>query len=129
MEVLKNIKLLLEIDFEETMFDSQILSLINSGIRYLMNNKIPLCFVDENTDISEFNEAGLNLGDEEIVISFLNFYTMQRFDRNLMSGSSYSNTTLNWIDKELNNLIYQLKQFMTMADLYEINKKNNNACL
>lgn len=98
---------MLEFDLDTEIYDSQLLLYINAGIRYLINNNIPLVFIDSETQVESFHEAGLQVGDEMIVISWLHLECMQKFDRTLMS-ENYRTTQL-WIDSEKSNLINQLK--------------------
>ena len=119
MSVLDDLKNLLEVDVEETIFDAQLLLYVNSGIAYLKNNGIPVERIGTTSDVFAFqkeltenktsNAIWHNLRDDdyEIVLAWLHLYCLQRFDRTLMT-SAYK-TTLNWIDSEMTNLIYQLK--------------------
>lgn len=119
MSVLDDLKNLLEVDVEETIFDAQLLLYANSGIAYLKNNGIPIERIGTTSDVFAFqkeltenktsNAIWHNLRDDdyEIVLAWLHLYCLQRFDRTLMT-SAYK-TTLNWIDSEMTNLIYQLK--------------------
>ena len=104
MSVLDDLKNLLEVDVEETIFDAQLLLYTNSGIAYLKNNAIPVARIESNTLSKEWE---LRDDDYEIVLAWLHLYCLQRFDRTLMT-SAYK-TTVNWIDSEMTNLIYQLK--------------------
>ena len=119
MSVLDDLKNLLEVDVEETIFDAQLLLYANSGIAYLKNNGIPVERIGTTSDVFAFqkeltenktsNAIWHNLRDDdyEIVLAWLHLYCLQRFDRTLMT-STYK-TTINWIDSEMTNLIYQLK--------------------
>ena len=119
MSVLDDLKNLLEVDVEETIFDAQLLLYANSGIAYLKNNGIPVERIGTTNDVFAFqreltenktsNAIWHNLRDDdyEIVLAWLHLYCLQRFDRTLMT-SAYK-TTQNWIDSEMTNLIYQLK--------------------
>ena len=119
MSVLDDLKNLLEVDVEETIFDAQLILYANSGIAYLKNNGIPVERIGTTSDVFAFqkeltenktsNTVWHNLRDDdyEIVLAWLHLYCLQRFDRTLMT-SAYK-TTLNWIDSEMTNLIYQLK--------------------
>lgn len=104
MSVLDDLKNLLEVDVEETIFDAQLLLYANSGIAYLKNNAIPVARIESNTLSKEWE---LRDDDYEIVLAWLHLYCLQRFDRTLMT-SAYK-ATANWIDSEMTNLIYQLK--------------------
>ena len=42
MTILNQIKEMVEVDVEEEIFDTQLLSYINSGISYLTRNNIPI---------------------------------------------------------------------------------------
>lgn len=105
MVVLKELKTLLEVDVEETIFDSQLLLYANAGIGYLVNNGVPVSRIDEKTEKEEF--VFTDESDYDVFLSWLHLYCLQRFDRTLMTQGSQ--TTLNWIDGEMTNLIYQLK--------------------
>lgn len=119
MSVLDDLKNLLEVDVEETIFDAQLLLYANSGIAYLKNNGIPVERIGTTSDVFAFQKEltenttsdtvwhNLRDDDYEIVLAWLHLYCLQRFDRTLMT-SAYK-TTLNWIDSEMTNLIYQLK--------------------
>ena len=119
MSVLDDLKNLLEVDVEETIFDAQLLLYANSGIAYLRNNGIPVERIGTTSDVFAFQKEltenktsnavwhDLRDDDYEIVLAWLHLYCLQRFDRTLMT-SAYK-TTLNWIDSEMTNLIYQLK--------------------
>lgn len=104
MSVLDDLKNLLEVDVEETIFDAQLLLYANAGIAYLMNNSVPINRIDATT---RYDAWELRDNDYDIVLSWLHLYCLQRFDRTLMT-SAYK-TTANWIDSEMTNLIYQLK--------------------
>ena len=104
MSVLDYLKNLLEVDVEETIFDAQLLLYANSGIAYLKNNGIPVERIGTTSDTVWYS---LRDDDYEIVLAWLHLYCLQRFDRTLMTQGSQ--TTLNWIDSEMTNLIYQLK--------------------
>lgn len=104
MSVLDDLKNLLEVDVEETIFDAQLLLYANSGIAYLKNNAIPVKRIEANTLSKEWE---LRDDDYDIVLAWLHLYCLQRFDRTLMTNAY--KTTVNWIDDEMKNLIYQLK--------------------
>lgn len=105
MVVLQELKTLLEVDVEETIFDNQLLMYANAGIGYLVNNGIPVSRIDKTTTNAAFNFT--NESDYDVFLAWLHLYCLQRFDRTLMTQGSQ--TTLNWIDTEMTNLIYQLK--------------------
>ena len=105
MVVLQELKTLLEVDVEETIFDSQLLMYANAGIGYLVNNGIPVSRIEETTTNVAFNFT--DDSDYDVFLAWLHLYCLQRFDRTLMTQGSQ--TTLNWIDSEMTNLIYQLK--------------------
>lgn len=119
MSVLDDLKNLLEVDVEETIFDAQLLLYANSGIAYLKNNGIPVERIGTTSDVFAFQKEltenktsdtiwhNLRDDDYEIVLAWLHLYCLQRFDRTLMT-SAYK-ATVNWIDSEMTNLIYQLK--------------------
>ncbi len=100
--VLKAVKTLLEVDITENIYDEQLLLYLNSGVQYLINNKIPVTFIDETTTPDDF--INLKSGDSQLVIQWLYLYCFQRFDRVSMGSSAQ-----NWIDNELQELIYHLK--------------------
>ena len=119
MSVLEDLKNLLEVDIEETIFDAQLLLYANSGIAYLRNNGIPVERIGTTSDVFAFQKEltenttsdtvwhNLRDDDYDIILAWLHLYCLQRFDRTLMT-SAYK-TTQNWIDSEMTNLIYQLK--------------------
>lgn len=119
MSVLDDLKNLLEVDVEETIFDAQLLLYANSGIAYLKNNGIPVERIGTTSDVFAFQKeltenktsdvVWYNLRDDdyEIVLAWLHLYCLQRFDRTLMTNAYKA--TVNWIDSEMTNLIYQLK--------------------
>ncbi|HGA1205593.1 TPA: hypothetical protein ACIRGN_000891 [Streptococcus suis] len=104
MTILEKIKEMVELDIDETIFDVQLLSYINSGISYLNRNGIPVVKIDDDSeDVVWESIAG---EDVEIIIDWLHLRCVQRFDKSLMNGSE---TTMKWIDSEMTNLLYQLK--------------------
>lgn len=119
MSVLDDLKNLLEVDVEETIFDAQLLLYANSGIAYLRNNGIPVERIGTTSDVFAFQKEltenktsdaiwhNLRDDDYEIVLAWLHLYCLQRFDRTLMTNAYKA--TVNWIDSEMTNLIYQLK--------------------
>ena len=119
MSVLDDLKNLLEVDVEETIFDAQLLLYANSGIAYLKNNGIPVERIGTTSDVFAFQKEltenktsdaiwhNLRDDDYEIVLAWLHLYCLQRFDRTLMTNAYKA--TVNWIDSEMTNLIYQLK--------------------
>lgn len=100
MPVLKDLKEMVEVDVEETIFDKQLLLHANSGIAYLKNNLIP---VSRITELTEQTEWSLREDDYDVVLNWLHFYVLQRFDRQIGA------TTLNWINQEMTDLFYHLK--------------------
>ncbi|EAD6937654.1 hypothetical protein AAV12_04140 [Listeria monocytogenes] len=125
MTILQEIKTLLEIDdispenIEENIFDKQLISYINSGIRYLMNNSVPVALIDDSSDSSDW----VNATDHyEIIRDYLHLHVLQRFDRTLVIGgaNNTSNTTMNWIESEKTNLLYQLKCFFDLGGMNEV---------
>ncbi|MBL1223730.1 phage head-tail connector protein [Enterococcus sp. BWR-S5] len=105
MKILEEIKNLIEVDVEETIYDSQLLLYANSGIQYLINNNVPIGKIEENSESTEWNE--IDEDDYLIILDWLHLRILQRFDRTLMTGNQ--TTTATWIDSEMTNLIYQLK--------------------
>ena len=107
MSILNDVKVLVEVDIEEEIFDPQLLRYINMGIQYLINNAVPIKIITFDTESSEFTE--LRDGDYQIVLSWLHLFCLQRFDRTLLQSSGSSSATSNWIENEMKNLIYMLK--------------------
>jgi hypothetical protein len=103
--VLDDIKTLLEVDAAETIYDAQLLSYANSGLAYLANNGVPVSQIEAVSDSAVF--AGLQGDDYKIVIAWLELYCIQRFDRQIQT--SRFTATQQWMDGEMQNLIYQLK--------------------
>lgn len=105
MEIILNIiKEMVEVDVEEDIFDVQLLRYINSGISYLKRNGIPVSHIKAYTELAEW--VDIEEGDRETIIDWLHLRCVQRFDKSLMTGSA---TTMEWIDTELTNILYQLK--------------------
>lgn len=107
--ILNTVKTMLELDISDNIYDDELLLYLNSGIQYLINNKIPITLIDKTTTIDAF--TNLKSGDSQLLTEWLHFYCMPRFDMEL------SSTTLNWINSELENLIYHLK---TVYDTFEV---------
>ena len=103
MTVLEELKVYCEVE-ETEQFDPQLLQLANQGLAYLANNKIPVVPIDSDSDQTAFPEMGDF--DYFIMLSWLSLHVLRLFDRTI---SSASNTTSNWIDKQMENLLYQLK--------------------
>lgn len=99
--VLSQIKTMLELEITDPIYDDQLLMYTNSGLQYLINNKIPVILIDGTTEISAF--TNLNPGDENLVLNWLHLYILQRFDRNLGAGTS------DWLNSEQLDILYQLK--------------------
>jgi hypothetical protein len=104
MTILNKIKEMVEVDVEEEIFDTQLLSYINSGISYLTRNNIPITRIDKESELTEWNK--IEEDDKETILDWLHLRCVQRFDKSLMIGNS---TTMSWIDEELTNILYQLK--------------------
>ncbi|MDQ0221988.1 phage head-tail connector protein [Streptococcus moroccensis] len=104
MTILNKIKEMVEVDVEEDIFDVQLLRYINSGISYLQRNAIPVSVIDKDTDLTGWPD--INEEDRETVLDWLHLRCVQRFDKSLMTGSA---ATMEWIDGEMTNLLYQLK--------------------
>ena len=100
MTILNQIKEMVEVD----VFDTQLLSYINSGISYLTRNNIPITRIDKESELTEWNK--IEEDDKETILDWLHLRCVQRFDKSLMIGNS---TTMSWIDEELTNILYQLK--------------------
>lgn len=116
MSVLEQLKELLEVDVQEDIFDTQLLLYANGGIAYLINNGVPLSRLTVETKAKEFKLKKPEHYD--VVLSWLHLYCLQRFDRTLMTQTTQ--TTLNWINEEMTDLLYQLKVFYDRSDLSEI---------
>ncbi|WP_313175281.1 hypothetical protein [Streptococcus parasuis] len=104
MTILNTIKEMVEIDVEEDIFDVQLLRYINSGISYLQRNAVPVIRIDKETELGGWTD--IEEEDREIVLDWLHLRCVQRFDKSLMTGSA---ATMEWIDGEMTNLLYQLK--------------------
>lgn len=104
MTILNIIKEMVEVDVEEDIFDGQLLRYINSGISYLHRNGIPVSKVSTDTELKAW--ADIEEVDKESILDWLHLRCVQRFDKSLMTGSK---TTMEWIDSELTNILYQLK--------------------
>lgn len=104
MTILNIIKEMVEVDVEEDIFDGQLLRYINSGISYLQRNGIPVSKVSTDTELKSW--ADIEEVDKESILDWLHLRCVQRFDKSLMTGSK---TTMEWIDSELTNILYQLK--------------------
>ncbi|HGI3945399.1 TPA: hypothetical protein ACJSM1_000777 [Streptococcus agalactiae] len=104
MTILKTIKEMVEVDVEEDIFDVQLLRYINSGISYLQRNAIPVIRIDKETELEGWTD--IKEEDRETVFDWLHLRCVQRFDKSLMTGSA---ATMEWIDGEMTNLLYQLK--------------------
>lgn len=102
--ILKTIKEMVEVDVDETIFDIQLLRYINSGISYLQRNAIPVVKIEEESTLDIWKS--IDEEDRETILDWLHLRCVQRFDKSLMTGSK---TTMEWIDTELGNLLYQLK--------------------
>ncbi|MCM0582790.1 hypothetical protein H9L19_06815 [Weissella diestrammenae] len=101
MTVLNDLKELLEMDSDEDIFDSQLLQHANSGINYLKNNAIPITKIDLDTEPWDAVKD-----DYQTVLSWLNLFVLQRFDRSLMNGPA---ATKQWIESDMEDSLYQLK--------------------
>lgn len=104
MTILKTIKEMVEVDVEEKIFDVQLLRYINSGISYLQRNAVPVIRIEKDTELKEWTD--IEEEDRETVLDWLHLRCVQRFDKSLMTGSS---ATMEWIDGEMTNMLYQLK--------------------
>ncbi|MBC1353882.1 hypothetical protein HB837_15860 [Listeria innocua] len=125
MTILQEIKTLLEIDdissdgVSENIFDEQLIKYINSGIRYLINNSVPITPINDSSDSGEWEKVADHY---EIIRDYLHLHVLQRFDRTLVIGgvNNTSNTTMNWIESEKTDLLYQLKCFFDLGDTNEV---------
>lgn len=113
--ILKDIKTLVEVDAEEDIYDAQLILIINGGISYLKNNGIPVSRIDKDTTATNWTD--LQADDYPVVLDWLNYRVLQNFDRTLMLSYS-ANTTNNFIDYHMAELLYQLK---VRYDVDEIN--------
>ncbi|CYU89657.1 TPA: hypothetical protein TZY74_000031 [Streptococcus suis] len=104
MTILETIKEMVEVDVEEDIFNVQLLRYINSGISYLQRNAIPVIRIDKKTELEGWTD--IKEEDRETVLDWLHLRCVQRFDKSLMNGGA---TTMEWIDSELTDLLYQLK--------------------
>ncbi|HFU4203818.1 TPA: hypothetical protein ACGO8F_001416 [Streptococcus suis] len=104
MTILEDVKELLEVDLGEDIYDKQLLLYVNAGLRYLINSGVPLFTIEEDDEKEVF--TNIEEGDYSIVLQYLHLFTLQRFDRSLMTGGG---TTQDWIDSELLSLLQQLK--------------------
>lgn len=102
--ILDTIKEMVEVDVEEDIFDVQLLRYINSGISYLQRNAIPVIRIEKDTKLEGWMD--IEEEDRETVLDWLHLRCVQRFDKSLMTGSS---ATMEWIDEEMANILYQLK--------------------
>jgi len=105
MTILAELKEVVEVDLKETIYDAQLLHYINMGLRYLANNAIPVVQIKADADWDVFTD--LKDGDDQIVLDWLHLYTLQRFDKSLLSVPARG--TQVWIDTEKDNLLFQLK--------------------
>lgn len=103
-EIFKTLKEMVEVDVEEDIFDVQLLRYINSGISYLQRNAIPVVKIAENSKLTDWPD--IEEEDKETILDWLHLRCVQRFDKSLMTGGA---TTMEWIDSELTNILYQLK--------------------
>ncbi|HEP1369323.1 phage head-tail connector protein [Streptococcus pyogenes] len=103
-EIFKTLKEMVEVDVEEDIFDVQLLRYINSGISYLQRNAIPVVKIEENSKFTDWPD--IEEEDKETILDWLHLRCVQRFDKSLMTGGV---TTMEWIDSELTNILYQLK--------------------
>lgn len=110
--VLEDLKQLLEVDLDEEIYDNQLLLYANGGLRYLMNNAVPVSIITKDTEHTAF--ANLKDDDYQIVLSWLNLHCLRLFDRTLMNSNQTA--TNNWIEAEMQNLIYQLKVIYDRTD-------------
>lgn len=113
--ILGDVKTLVEVDAEEDIYDAQLILIINGGIAYLKNNGIPVSRIDDKTEVSNWNE--LSEDDYPVVLDWLNYRVLQNFDRTLMLSYS-ANTTNNFIDYHMTELLHQLK---VRYDIDEVN--------
>ena len=104
MTILNQIKEMVEVDVEEEIFDTQLLSYINSGNLEKTGTKNTITRIDKESELTEWNK--IEEDDKETILDWLHLRCVQRFDKSLMIGNS---TTMSWIDEELTNILYQLK--------------------
>lgn len=104
--ILGDIKTLVEVDADEDIYDAQLILIINGGIAYLRNNGVPVSKIDKDTTADGWPK--LSDDDYPVVLDWLNYRVLQNFDRTLMLSYS-ANTTNNFIDYHMTDLLYQLK--------------------
>lgn len=104
--ILNDIKSLVEVDIDDKIYDDQLVLIINSGISYLINNGIPIDEIKTDTNSDEWDK--IDKHDYSTILNWLNYHVLQNFDRTLMLSYS-ANTTNNFIDYHMTDLLYQLK--------------------
>ncbi len=110
--ILEQIKTKIEVDIEETIFDSQLLLSINSSIASLIKNGIPISFIEENSNVDIWQD--LRESDINLVIDFIYRDIIPEFDRDLLS----SPTTINYLNEKNTDILYYLKS------VYDVGEKN-----
>ena len=110
--ILEKIKTKIEVDSEETIFDSQLLLSINSSITSLIKNGIPISFIEENSNVDIWQD--LRESDINLVIDFIYRDIIPEFDRDLLPSS----TTINYLNEKNTDILYYLKS------VYDVGEKN-----
>lgn len=110
--ILEQIKTKIEVDIEETIFDSQLLLSINSSIGYLIQNGIPLTYIIENSGSEIWTE--LKESDINLVIDWIYRDIIPEFDRDILNSS----TTVEFLDRKNTDILYHLKS------VYDVGVKN-----
>ncbi len=102
--IFNDVKTMLELDIEDTIYDDQLLIKINSAISYLIKNKVPLASIEQNSDISLWLNQGLTAGDYAAVINWIENRLSLIFDKSILQPSSVAS-----INAYLDDILYQLK--------------------
>ena len=103
MTILNEIKNLVEVDVEETIFDNQLLFYANSGISYLINNGIPINNISLNSETNEWEKVDKQ--DIYLIIKYLYLHSLQQFDQEIVSSTA----TNNFIEAEKLDILTHLK--------------------
>lgn len=108
--VLEDIKVLVELDAEETIYDNTMLGHINTGMAFLKSNAIPVDAVVPSTVGADLEGSGkLRIGDYALLKDWLYFHCLQRFDATTMSTNRFTSTYNNWIESQMTTLLHNLK--------------------
>jgi hypothetical protein len=110
LTILADIKTLLEVDVDETIYDDALLGHINTGMVFLQTNAIPVGVVSGEVEGSELEGDGLlKSGDYETIKEYLYFHCLARFDGSVMAANRFTSAYSNWIENQLTVLLYSLK--------------------